>query len=109
MPTTQWCVICVRVWCLWLLVDLSAWLDTQWRGGTVCSRENSLVKRWAGYAEKRRNSACSREVEQLCVVMSIYLFYMLECNVADVRIDVGTNCNLMVNREGSGNNTMYGM
>ena len=26
--------------------------DTQWRKGTVRDRENSLAKRWAGYAEK---------------------------------------------------------
>ena len=46
---------------------------------------------------------CSREVEQLCV----FVLYMLECNAADVQIDAGTN--LMVNREGNGNNTKYGM
>ena len=32
---------------------------------------------------------------------------MLECNAADVQIDAGIN--LMVNREGCGNSTMYGM
>ena len=56
MPTAQrWCVVYVRVGvcgCYWISVRDWRGSDTQWREGTVCGRENSLVKRWAGYAEK---------------------------------------------------------
>ena len=47
------------------------------------------------------NKHGNSEKEQLCVVV----LYMLECNAADVQPDASNN--LMVNRKGCDNNTMY--